>query len=109
MRYIDRSTNYRNEAMVLGFSDLARLVHERPLVLVKGSGVMVYDEHGRDYIETVSSFYCASLGFSDEELIEAANAQMRALPMYPSAAHRTVPVVDGTGGSLGCAGAAEEI
>jgi 4-aminobutyrate--pyruvate transaminase len=93
LRHIDRSTNYRNEAMLLGFSDLARLARERPLVLAKGSGVMVYDEHGRDYIETVSSFYCASLGFSDEELIEAANTQMRALPMYPSAAHRTVPVV----------------
>ena len=93
MKHSDRSTNYRNEAMVLGFSDLARLVRERPLVLAKGSGVLVYDEHSRDYIETVSSFYCASLGFSDEELIEAANAQMRALPMYPSAAHRTVPVV----------------
>jgi 4-aminobutyrate--pyruvate transaminase len=93
LKHSDRSTNYRNEAMVLGFSDLARLVRERPLVLAKGSGVLVYDEHGRDYIETVSSFYCASLGFSDEELIEAANAQMRALPMYPSAAHRTVPVV----------------
>jgi 4-aminobutyrate--pyruvate transaminase len=109
LRYIDRSTNYRNEAMVLGFSDLARLVHERPLVLVKSSGVMVYDEHGRDYIEAVSSFYCPSLRFSDEELIEAANAQMRALPMYPWAAPPHGPSRDGTGGSLGCAGAAEEI
>jgi len=63
--------------MVLGFSDLARLVRERPLVLAKGSGVRVYDEHGRDYIETVSSFYCASLGFSDEELIEAANGDVK--------------------------------
>jgi 4-aminobutyrate--pyruvate transaminase len=79
--------------MVLGFSDLARLARERPLVLAKGSGVLVYDETGRDYIETVSSFYCAALGFSDEELVEAAVEQMRALPMYPSAAHRTVPVV----------------
>ena len=67
-------------------------VHERPLVLVKGSGVMVYDEHGRDYVQAVSSLYCASLGFSDEELIEAANAQMRALPMDPSRPRRTVPV-----------------
>jgi 4-aminobutyrate--pyruvate transaminase len=90
---IDRTTNYHNEAMVLGFSDLAKLARERPLVLAKGSGVFVFDDTGRDYIETVSSFYCAALGFSDEELIEAATAQMRALPMYPSAAHRTVPAV----------------
>jgi hypothetical protein len=35
LRHIDRSTNYRNEALVLGFSDLAKLVRERPPVLAK--------------------------------------------------------------------------
>ena len=85
--------NSRNDTLVLGFSDLDRLRRERPLVLSGGRGVFVMDERGRDYIEAVSSFYCVALGYSDEELIEAATRQMRALPMYPSGAHRTVPVV----------------
>jgi 4-aminobutyrate--pyruvate transaminase len=85
--------NYRNDTLVLGFSDLDRLRHERPLVIAGGKGVFVTDERGRDYIEAVSSFYCVALGYSDEELVEAAIKQMRALPMYPSGAHRTVPVV----------------
>ena len=88
-----RGANYRNDNMILGFSDLKRLRTERPLLLTGGRGIFVVDERGRDYIEAVSSFYCAALGFSDEELVEAAIRQMRALPMYPSASHRTVPVV----------------
>ncbi|CAN7475810.1 aminotransferase class III-fold pyridoxal phosphate-dependent enzyme [Bosea sp. LjRoot9] len=85
--------NYRNDTLMLGFSDLKRLRSERPLVLTGGRGIRVFDERGRDYIEAVSSFYCVALGYSDEELIEAAIAQMRALPIYPSAIDRTVPAV----------------
>ncbi len=89
----DTAANYRNDTLVLGISDLKRLRRERPLVLAKGKGVYVFDENGRDYIEAVSSFYCVGLGYSDPELVEAAIEQLRALPMYPSGAHRTVPVV----------------
>jgi 4-aminobutyrate--pyruvate transaminase len=88
-----RGANYRNDSMILGFSDLKKLRTERPLVITGGRGIFVIDERGRDYIEAVSSFYCAALGFSEEELVEAAIRQMRALPFYPSASHRTVPVV----------------
>jgi 4-aminobutyrate--pyruvate transaminase len=85
--------NYRNEAVLLGFSDLRRLKSERPLVFEKGKGIFVLDESGKDYIEAVSCFYCAALGFSDEALVEAAMRQLKSLPMYPSAIHRTVPAV----------------
>lgn len=85
--------NYRNDSLMLSFSDLKRLRSERPLVLTAGRGIKVFDERGRDYIEAVSSFYCVALGYSDEDLIEPAITQMRALPMYPSAIDRTVPAV----------------
>jgi 4-aminobutyrate--pyruvate transaminase len=85
--------NYRNEHLLLGFSDLTRLKSERPLVFERGRGIFVFDENGKDYIEAVSTFYCVALGFSDEALIEAATRQLRAIPMYPSAIHRTVPAV----------------
>ena len=85
--------NYRNDAILPGFSDLKKLRTERPLVFEKGKGIFVYDDNGKDYIESVSCFYCVSLGFSEERLVEAATRQMRALPMYSSAIHRTVPAV----------------
>ena len=88
-----KPSNYRNDAILLGFSDLKRLKTERPLVFEKGKGIFIYDDNGKDYIESVSCFYCVSLGFSEERLIEAATRQMKALPMYSSAIHRTVPAV----------------
>ena len=88
-----KNSNYKNEALLLGFSDLKRLKTERPLVFNKGRGIFIYDENGKDYIESVSCFYCVSLGFSEERLIEAAYRQMKELPMYSSAIHRTVPAV----------------
>ena len=86
-------SNYHNEAVLLGFSDLKRLKSERPLVFERGKGIFIFDESGKDYIEAVSCFYCASLGFSDGDLVEAATRQLRSLPMYSSAIHRTVPAV----------------
>ncbi len=88
-------SNHNADRLLLGFSDLTRLKSERPLVFERGRGIFVIDERGKDYIEAVSSFYCATLGFSDRELAEAAARQLRDLPMYPSAIHRTtLPVLE---------------
>lgn len=88
-----KNSNYRNDSILLGFSDLKRLKTERPLVFDRGKGIFIFDENGKDYIESVSCFYCVSLGFSEERLVEAATRQLKALPMYSSAIHRTVPAV----------------
>ncbi|MGO4677991.1 aminotransferase class III-fold pyridoxal phosphate-dependent enzyme [Bosea sp. 2YAB26] len=93
MNIAARLSNHHSDMLLLPFSNLKKLREERPLVFTNGKGVFTYDEDGKDYIEAVSTFYCVGLGFSDEELIEAAIAQLRALPMYPSGIHRTVPVV----------------
>lgn len=88
-------TNHRADRLLLGFSDLRKLKSERPLVFERGRGIFVIDENGKDYIESVSSFYCAALGFSDGDLAEAIARQLRTLPMYPSALHRTTtPVLE---------------
>jgi 4-aminobutyrate---pyruvate transaminase len=80
--------------VVYGFTNLPDNREREPLRIVRGQGIFVYDEQGKDYLEGASSFYCTSLGFSDEELIEAAVKQMRELPFYVTAAHRCVPVVE---------------
>jgi 4-aminobutyrate--pyruvate transaminase len=46
--------------------------------------VHVIDEHGKRYLEAMAGLWCASLGFSDSRLADAANAQMRTLPYYHS-------------------------
>ena len=64
------------------FTDLAHHVEEGPLVVCRGDGVYVLDEHGRRYLEGMAGLWCANLGFSEERLIEAAREQMMRLPSY---------------------------
>ncbi|MFC0408213.1 aspartate aminotransferase family protein [Roseomonas elaeocarpi] len=52
------------------------------LIIERGQGVRVWDESGKEYIEAVAGLWCASLGFSNERLREAADRQMRKLPFY---------------------------
>jgi 4-aminobutyrate--pyruvate transaminase len=69
-------------AMIHPFTDLARHVEEGPLVLARGDGVYVLDEHGQRYLEGMAGLWCANLGFSEARLVEAAREQMSRLPTY---------------------------
>ncbi|MBP6815654.1 MAG: hypothetical protein KA169_12240, partial [Burkholderiaceae bacterium] len=57
-------------------SNLAAVQTEGPLVISRGDGVYVIDEHGRRYIEGMAGLWCAGLGFSERRLAEAAHRQM---------------------------------
>lgn len=70
------------EALVHPYTPLHRLREIGPLVLEKGHGVYVTDTQGRDYIEGMSGLWCAGLGFSDEEMVEAGTEQLKKLPYY---------------------------
>jgi 4-aminobutyrate--pyruvate transaminase len=78
--------------LILGASNLPALDRERPLVFTRGRGIFLWDEHGREYLEAASSFYCAAFGFDEPELVQAAADQMRTLPFAISAAHRTTSI-----------------
>jgi 4-aminobutyrate--pyruvate transaminase len=69
-------------ALLHPYTPLHRLNVNGPIVVERGKGVHVYDTQGRAYIEGMSGLWCAGLGFGDEELVEAATEQMRALPYY---------------------------
>ena len=69
-------------SVVHPFTDLARHVEEGPLVLARGDGVYVIDEHGQRYLEGMAGLWCANLGFSEARLVEAAREQMSRLPTY---------------------------
>ena len=64
------------------YTQLRQLEREGPLVIVRGDGVHVIDEHGRRYIEGMAGLWCASLGFSEARLADAAARQMKTLPYY---------------------------
>ncbi|MDQ1081914.1 aminotransferase [Pseudoroseomonas cervicalis] len=73
-------------------ADKAHLVHQQtdlkgfavdgPLLMAEGDGVYVTDTEGRRYIEGMAGLWCASLGFSEKRLAEAAYRQMLKLPYY---------------------------
>jgi 4-aminobutyrate--pyruvate transaminase len=65
-----------------------------PLRLVRGHGIHVVDDHGKEYIEAMSGLWCAGLGWGNEELVQASADQMRRLSFYHGFADRRVPVVE---------------
>ncbi len=68
------------ETLVHPYTNLAALRETGPLVLERGQGVFVYDSEGKPYIEGMAGLWCTALGYGNEELVEAAAAQMRKLP-----------------------------
>jgi 4-aminobutyrate---pyruvate transaminase len=68
------------ETLVHPYTNLATLRETGPLVLERGKGVFVYDTAGKAYIEGMAGLWCTALGHGNEELVEAAAAQMRKLP-----------------------------
>ena len=60
-----------------------------PLILERGKGVRVVDSDGKSYIDGMAGLWCASLGFDEPRLAEAAMRQMRRLPYQSTFAHRS--------------------
>src|SRR3954471_19237671 len=65
-------------------TNLRQVQIEGPLVITRGEGVYVYDDEGRRYLEGMAGLWCASLGFSERRLADAAYRQMCELPFYHS-------------------------
>jgi 4-aminobutyrate---pyruvate transaminase len=61
---------------------------EGPMVITEGDGVFVRDENGKSYLEGLAGLWCASLGFSERRLADAAHRQMLKLPFYHTFAHK---------------------
>jgi 4-aminobutyrate--pyruvate transaminase len=90
------SPEARDVASVLHpYTDLKAHLTAGPMVISRGEGVRVWDEAGKPYLESVAGLWCASLGFSNERLVQAACDQMRKLPFYHSfTAKSHMPMID---------------
>ncbi len=64
------------------YTDLKTHQEVGPVVISRGKGVRVWDDAGKEYIESVAGLWCAALGFDNERLVQAAANQMRKLPFY---------------------------
>lgn len=72
--------------------DIASLIHQQTnldhhareggVIIARGEGCRVWDVEGREYIEAMAGLWCASLGFSERRLADAAHRQMLTLPYY---------------------------
>jgi 4-aminobutyrate---pyruvate transaminase len=88
--YIPNSIEARDVASLVHMqTNLRRHQQEGPLVIARGEGCRVFDESGRDYIESVAGLWCASLGFGSERLARVACEQMKKLGYYHLYRHRS--------------------
>jgi 4-aminobutyrate--pyruvate transaminase len=67
------------ETLVHPYTNLASFRDAGPLVIERGKGVRLYDTAGKSYLDSMAGLWCTALGYGNEELVEAATAQMRKL------------------------------
>jgi 4-aminobutyrate---pyruvate transaminase len=63
-------------------TDLVRHLEDGPMVIGRGQGCFIYDDSGKEYIDTAAGLWCASLGYASERLARVAYEQMRKLGYY---------------------------
>lgn len=80
----------RDVAYVLHpYTNLKAHETDGPMIISSGNGVRVKDEAGNEYIEAMAGLWCASLGFSEKRLADAAYKQLTTLPYYHAFAHKS--------------------
>ena len=67
------------ESILHPYTNLVKLRETGAMVIERGSGVRVYDEHGKDYIEAMSGLWSAALGWGEPVLADVAAEQMKKL------------------------------
>jgi 4-aminobutyrate--pyruvate transaminase len=67
------------ETLVHPYTNLDAFRTAGPLILESGKGIYVYDTAGKPYIEGMAGLWCTSLGYGNQELIEAGRKQLSTL------------------------------
>lgn len=71
------------------YTNPSLLGNSGPHVITSGEGIYVTDNDNRKFIEGMSGLWCASFGFSERALVDAAIEQMEKLPFYHSFGGKT--------------------
>jgi len=64
------------------WADLSTLGDENALMIQHAKGVHVYDSKGKQYLDAIGGMWCVTLGYGNEELIEAMASQARKMAYY---------------------------
>jgi len=76
-----------------GYTNLKAHESTGPFILTRGEGVRVFDDSGKGYIEGLAGLWCASLGYSEKRLVDAATKAMSTLPYCHGFAHMAAETV----------------
>ena len=68
------------ETVIHPYTNLDGFRTSGPMIIERGEGIHVWNADGRKYIEGMAGLWCTSLGYSEQELIDAATEQMKQLP-----------------------------
>ena len=63
-------------------TNLVKHLEQGPMVMERGQGCYVYDDHGTCFLDAAAGLWCASLGYASERLARVAYEQMRKLGYY---------------------------
>ncbi len=80
------------ETVIHPYTNLAVHREVGPMVLEEARGIHVYDNEGKEYIEGLAGLWCTSLGYGNEELVEAAASQMSRLSYTHLFGHKSTDV-----------------
>jgi putrescine aminotransferase len=64
------------------FTNTAELNAAGSRMITRGEGIYLWDEQGRRFLDAMAGLWCVNLGYSRRELVDAATAQLEALPYY---------------------------
>jgi 4-aminobutyrate--pyruvate transaminase len=67
------------QSLLHPMSRVSALREQDMMIVVRGNGIYLWDDADNRYIDGISGLWCASLGYGNEEIIEAASDQMRTL------------------------------
>ncbi len=87
---VERDTRY----LIHQQTNLEDYARNGGVLMARGDGVYVIDDQGNRYLEAMAAMWCASLGFSEKRLAEAAYKQMLELPYYHTFNRGHMPSID---------------
>jgi putrescine aminotransferase len=66
------------------FTDHKELRERKSRIITRADGIYIYDADDNKILDGMSGLWCVNVGYGREELIEAADKQLRELPYYNS-------------------------
>ena len=66
------------------FTDHKDLREKKSRIITRADGVYIYDADGNEILDGMSGLWCVNVGYGRDELVEAAEQQLRELPYYNS-------------------------